>query len=221
MSFSDYINFIFVTTATGFIFVQLIVTFLWAIHRFVLIQFCFSRVSPFHTTILEPNLHLERKCNFNYLSSRTLLYSVQYLTCASVRPKRAANFRRSGFVMYFWIWNWISRPFRCNWLNTARDHERFRFEFPLLVCIDGLSVIDMWERCRPAGLFGGLLLLYVQGWCDTFVLCWWNFTKDDWADMFDGEWTGRGKSFLVVFFTAVYLVSILWRSSTSKNLKIC
>lgn len=57
-------------------------------------------------------------------------------TCASVSPNRAANFRRSGFVMYFWIWNWISSPFRCNWLKTARDQDRFRFTWPVGETVD-------------------------------------------------------------------------------------
>lgn len=60
-------------------------------------------------------------------------------TCASVSPRRAASFRRSGFVMYFWIWNCISRPLRWSWLKTARDQERFRFAVEWVTKFDGLG----------------------------------------------------------------------------------
>lgn len=60
-------------------------------------------------------------------------------TCASVSPNRAANFRRSGFVIYFWIWNWISSPFRCNWLKTARDQDLFRFTWPVDEAVDTID----------------------------------------------------------------------------------
>lgn len=73
-------------------------------------------------------------------------------TCASVKPRRAANFLRSGFVMYFCIWNWISNPLRCNWLNTARDQERLRFgEFWCIppAALLGLTPIDGDDRCTP------------------------------------------------------------------------
>lgn len=47
------------------------------------------------------------------------------ITCASVKPKVAASWRRSGFVMYFCKENRLSKPFRCSELNTALDHDLF------------------------------------------------------------------------------------------------
>lgn len=157
MLFGHHINFIFLTTTTRFIVIQLIVTFLRTAHRLILIQFRLSGMSPFHASVLEPHFHLEFIKCFNFLL--LLQNKCIQLTCASVRPKRAASFRRSGFVMYFWIWNWISSPLRCSWLKTARDHERFRFEFPLFVCNVWFSAIDMCCRCRPLGFVCGLPLL--------------------------------------------------------------
>lgn len=50
---------------------------------------------------------------------------INRITCASVRPKVAANCRLSGFVMYFCRENLLSKPFRCSELNTALDHDLF------------------------------------------------------------------------------------------------
>lgn len=109
-----------------------------------------------------------------------------YLTWASVRPSLAANFRRSGFVMYFCIWNWISNPFRCNWLNTARDHDRFRFEFALLEMGPSITVMLAGCRCGDrvmCDLYEHVTLLLAadadDGVPGVVVLCswcwWWYF----------------------------------------------
>lgn len=68
----------------------------------------------------------------------------QTLTWASVRPKVAASWRRSGFVMYFCSWNRRSNPFRCRLLNTARDHDLFLL-FWLFWPIDKLVLMLVWE----------------------------------------------------------------------------
>lgn len=52
-------------------------------------------------------------------------YFINNITCASVKPKVAASCRLSGFVMYFCSENLLSKPFRCNELNTALDHDLF------------------------------------------------------------------------------------------------
>lgn len=54
-----------------------------------------------------------------------MLYLVNSITCASVRPKVAASCRLSGFVMYFCRENLLSKPFRCRELKTALDHDLF------------------------------------------------------------------------------------------------
>ena len=51
-------------------------------------------------------------------------------TWASVRPREAASWRRSGLVMYFCIWNRFSRPFLWRCENTALVQDFFRFPVP-------------------------------------------------------------------------------------------
>ena len=55
------------------------------------------------------------------------------ITCASVSPNMAASCRLSGFVTYFCTSNRFSRPFRCRFEKTARDHDLFRFPWPPLL----------------------------------------------------------------------------------------
>ena len=47
--------------------------------------------------------------------SKIALSNVKFmkLTCESFNPNRSANFFLSGLLMYFWIWNRFSKPFRC------------------------------------------------------------------------------------------------------------
>lgn len=68
------------------------------------------------------------KISLSYRTQRLtyqILFYINHITCASVRPKVAANCRLSGFVMYFCRENLLSKPFRCKELKTALDHDLF------------------------------------------------------------------------------------------------
>lgn len=124
--------------------------------RSLFIRFCFKFwVAPLHSPILKPNFYLDWKkgafIKENCFVSKNKGLLNHTHTCASVSPKRAANFLRSGFVMYFCIWNWISKPLRCNWLKTARDHDRLRF-----VC----WFIEVHVLLTDDALGGGMLVIF-------------------------------------------------------------
>lgn len=47
-------------------------------------------------------------------------YAGTFLTCESLSPSFSASFLRSGFEIYFWTWNRLSKPERWASENTAR-----------------------------------------------------------------------------------------------------
>ena len=88
---------------------------------------------PLHSSILKPDFDLDRYDRMNCCDLYIFAdYAISDLdkelhTWASVRPNEAANWRRSGFVIYFCIWNRFSNPFLWRWEKTARVQDFLRF----------------------------------------------------------------------------------------------
>ena len=86
----------------------------------------------------------------------------QSLTCESLSPSFSANFLRSGFEMYFWIWNRFSSPCRCASEKTALLIIPL-LGFPRAAAAHGKDA----AKWRPSG--------WPWGWCG----CWWWLPWED------------------------------------------